>query len=275
MAVATVLFPRMSLLAARGDLNGLRASCDRGTRLILLVLLPAMAALLVLSEPVTRLVYERGEFGTASTTLVSTALFWFALSLPLSGINLLLTRTLFSLQRPWLVARLAVLNLAVNVGASVAFLDVGIGGIVAGTAVADLVLAVAQVVVLRRLLGAAAEAQVLSRALVAMLVAATGFAVVARVAWNVADGVVGRGLVGGDLPRDGARCRRAGVLRRGPRAPGSRGAAAAPDDRVCRGRRSVTVHAVMRRGGHPLRPDEGGYFARVTRRMAPSAVRSE
>ena len=72
-----------------------------GMRQILFVLVPAAAAILVLSEPMIRLVYQRGEFGPAETTLVATALFWFAFSLPTNGLYLLQTRTFFSLQRPW------------------------------------------------------------------------------------------------------------------------------------------------------------------------------
>ena len=37
-----------------------------------------------------------------STHLVSIALFWFAFSLPFGGINLLLTRMFFAVQRPWI-----------------------------------------------------------------------------------------------------------------------------------------------------------------------------
>ena len=72
-----------------------------GMRQIVLLLIPAAAAILVLSEPMVRLVYQRGEFDAAPTDLVATALFWFAFSLPFNGLFLLLTRTFFSLQRPW------------------------------------------------------------------------------------------------------------------------------------------------------------------------------
>ena len=72
-----------------------------GMRLILLLLIPAAAAILVLSEPMTRLIYQRGEFDAAQTEVVAEALFWFAFSLPFNGLFLLLTRTFFSLQRPW------------------------------------------------------------------------------------------------------------------------------------------------------------------------------
>ena len=58
-----------------------------------------------------RLVYQRGEFTPAQTTLVATALFWFAFSLPTNGLFLLLTRTFFSLQRPWMPTAIAAVNL--------------------------------------------------------------------------------------------------------------------------------------------------------------------
>ena len=55
-----------------------------------------------------------------STNEVSLALFWFAFSLPFSGLNLLLTRTFFSLQKPWLPTKLAAMNMVVDVIVSVA-----------------------------------------------------------------------------------------------------------------------------------------------------------
>ena len=58
-----------------------------------------------------RLVYQRGEFTAEQTTLVATALFWFAFSLPTNGLFLLLTRTFFSLQRPWMPTAIAAGNL--------------------------------------------------------------------------------------------------------------------------------------------------------------------
>ena len=54
------------------------AHWPRACRQIILVLLPASAAILVLSELVIRLVYQRGEFNAAETEVVATALFWFA-----------------------------------------------------------------------------------------------------------------------------------------------------------------------------------------------------
>ena len=62
-----------------------------------------------------RLVFQRGEFNAESTHLVSIALFWFAVSLPFGGLNLLLTRAFFAVQRPWIPTRLAAVNIVVDV----------------------------------------------------------------------------------------------------------------------------------------------------------------
>jgi putative peptidoglycan lipid II flippase len=141
VAVATVLFPTLSRLAVRRDAAGMRRTLGNGMRQINLLLIPSAALLLVLATPITRLLYEHGKFHAFSTHLVSIALFWFAFSLPFAGLNLLLTRTFFALQRPWVPTKLAAMNMAVDVVVSVAlYKPLGIAGLVIGTAAANLVM---------------------------------------------------------------------------------------------------------------------------------------
>jgi putative peptidoglycan lipid II flippase len=197
VAIATVLFPALSRLAAHRDLDGLRALCGNGVRLIFLLLLPAAAATIVLAEPITRLVYERGAFGESSTELVSSALFWFSFSLPFSGVNLLLTRTFFSLQRPWATTALAGINIVVNIGVSVAlYRPLGVPGIVIGTAVSSAVMAIAQTIWLRRMLGGRLEGRDTAWALVGLVIASAGFGAAAFGGWMLLDELFGRSLVG-------------------------------------------------------------------------------
>jgi putative peptidoglycan lipid II flippase len=141
-----------------------------------------------------RLVYQRGEFDAESTRLVSEALFWFAFSLPFSGINLLLTRTFFSLQRPWLPTTLALASLVVNIAVSLALYGpMGIGGVVLGTTVSNIVMTVLLAARLRRGLEGLEIARTL-RAVAVMLAAAALLAGVAYGAWWGADHVLGRSL---------------------------------------------------------------------------------
>ncbi|HVW17735.1 MAG TPA: murein biosynthesis integral membrane protein MurJ [Solirubrobacteraceae bacterium] len=195
VAVATVLFPAMSRYAARADLVGLRGLLARGLRQISLLLIPAGAATLALATPITRLIYEHGSFGDQSTAEVAKALFWFSFSLPFSGINLLLTRTFFSLQMPWRPTTLALGSLVVNLGVSLAlYRPLGIAGPVIGTAVANLAMAAMQAHWVSRELGGI-EARETLGAIFAIVVASVVLGAVAWLVWTGLDQLLGRGLL--------------------------------------------------------------------------------
>jgi putative peptidoglycan lipid II flippase len=196
VAIATVLFPALSRFAARRDYDGLRALTANGMRQIFLLLIPAAAATLALSEPITRLIYEHGRFGQSSTDLVSTALFWFSFSLPFSGVNLLLTRTFFSLQKPWITTGIAGLNLTVNVAVSVAlYSPFGIAGIVIGTGVSSAVMTLAQMYFLRRELHGRLDVRRTLMVVIQVSVASALLAGACYGTWYVLDEALGVGLI--------------------------------------------------------------------------------
>jgi len=158
VALATVLFPALSRLASRRDYDGLRRTMAAGVRQIFLMLVPAAVFIVVLAEPIVRLVYERGAFDAQSTENVKLALFWFTFSLPFAGVNLLLTRTFFSLQQPWIPAKLAVGTLVINTVITLAlYKPFGIPGLVVGTPIASLIFTLTQSRFLSRELGGSVE----------------------------------------------------------------------------------------------------------------------
>jgi putative peptidoglycan lipid II flippase len=194
VAVATVLFPALSRLATRRDAAGLQALIGSGMRQISLLLIPSAAAFLALATPIVRLIYQRGEFDAESTAQASEALFWFSFSLPVSGITLLLTRSFFSLQRPWLPTRLALVSIVVNIVVSLAlYKPMGIGGVVLGTTVANVVLCVLEARVLRRGLGGLELPRTL-RAMLLIAAASALLGVVAYGVWYGLDSLLGRSL---------------------------------------------------------------------------------
>jgi putative peptidoglycan lipid II flippase len=195
VAVATVLFPTLSRYVARQDLDGLRRTQANGIRQIALLLIPCAAITIVLAEPITRLVYQRGEFDAQSTQQTAEALFWFSFSLPFSGFNLLLTRTFFSLQRPWTPTGLAGVTLLINAGVSAALYGpFGIGGVVIGTVVATMVMTVGQAAFLRHRTGGLELPRTID-ATVKIVVASAILGGVTYAAWYVLDEALGRSLI--------------------------------------------------------------------------------
>ena len=194
VALTTVIFPTLSRFATRRAYDDLRATMANGMRQIVLLLLPATAAILVLSEPMIRLIYERGEFDASQTELVATALFWFAFSLPFNGLFLLLTRTFFSLQRPWVPTAISGLNLAITALAALALYEpFGVGGIVAATAIATAASVAAQAIVLRRELGGLELPRLLAST-TRIAIASAALAGVAYGVWALLDDVLGVAL---------------------------------------------------------------------------------
>ncbi len=194
VAVTTVVFPTLARLAARREYDDLRATMANGMRQIVLLLIPAAAAILVLSVPMIRLVYQHGVFSAHDTDLVATALFWFAFSLPFNGLFLLLTRTFFSLQRPWVPTAISGVNLAITAAAAAAlYSPFGVGGIVAATVIATAVSVFAQTAVLRRQLGRL-ELGRLVWTTVRVCAAAAALAGVSYGVWYVLDQALGRSI---------------------------------------------------------------------------------
>jgi putative peptidoglycan lipid II flippase len=196
VAIATVLFPTLARFANAGEIDNLRATMANGMRQILFVLVPAGAAILALSDPMIRLIYQRGAFDAHETAVVATALFWFAFSLPTNGVYLLQTRTFFSLQRPWQATTLATIDLVVSALAALAlYKPFGVGGIVAGTGIGTTVAVVAQAVILRREFDGLELRRLFSTA-ARITIAAAALAGVSWMVWDVLDQALGRGLLG-------------------------------------------------------------------------------
>lgn len=81
IAVAAAILPTISRAAARKELDEVRGTLVHGLRQTVFLILPAMLGLIILREPVVRLLFERGHFSAEDTTQTATAVFWYALGL--------------------------------------------------------------------------------------------------------------------------------------------------------------------------------------------------
>lgn len=195
VAVATVLFPRLSRLAAREDLDGFRHTVALGLRQIAFMLVPASVFTAILATPITRIVYERGAWGSHESAVTAGALAAFSLGLTFNGAMLMLNRAFFSLQTPWMPTAIALGNLAVNVVLAAVFYRVGAWGIPLATSLANVVGTAALLIVFRRRLGRIEFGET-TRAVLRITVASAALAAAAYPVWRVLDGALGRSLGG-------------------------------------------------------------------------------
>jgi putative peptidoglycan lipid II flippase len=192
VAVATVLFPTLSRMASAHNAGGMRRTLGNGIRQINLMLIPSAALMAALATPIVRLVYQHGSFGPLSTHYVSQALFWFAFSLPFAGVNLLLSRTFFALQRPWIPTKLAAMNVVVDIIVSVAlYKPLGIPGLVLGTVAANIVMTWLQLRRLRIGFNGRLEMGQTTMITVRICIATAAATAVGYFAWKGVDAVIG------------------------------------------------------------------------------------
>ncbi|MCP5468479.1 MAG: murein biosynthesis integral membrane protein MurJ [Deltaproteobacteria bacterium] len=142
ISIATVLLPRFSDHAAQKRTEKLTSSLMQALNAVWWLNVPAMVAMVVLSKPITALLFFRGQFDLDSLKLTEQALTYYALGLPFVSGSRILTNAFYAMQdskKPVIATNISVvvnilvgvalmfwiehrgLALAVSIGAAVNF----------------------------------------------------------------------------------------------------------------------------------------------------------
>src|SRR5207253_4821394 len=82
VAMGTVLVPELTRAVSSGDRDAVAHAESRALELATGLALPATLGLIVLAEPIVRLLVEHGAFGAEDSAATARALIWLALGLP-------------------------------------------------------------------------------------------------------------------------------------------------------------------------------------------------
>lgn len=114
-SISTVLFPLLSERAAGEDLASLSRAVSVGMRMTALVTLPVSAILLVLREPIVRVLFARGRFDASATEGVALVLLGYFGILATNSLAGQIVPTLYALKQARMVALVSMLGTAVYV----------------------------------------------------------------------------------------------------------------------------------------------------------------
>jgi putative peptidoglycan lipid II flippase len=81
VAIGTAAIPTLSRLAAENNFTKFRSTLSDALKLVFLLTIPAACGLIVLGEPIIRLLYERGEFRAFDTNMTAWALAAYSIGL--------------------------------------------------------------------------------------------------------------------------------------------------------------------------------------------------
>jgi putative peptidoglycan lipid II flippase len=140
LALATAMLPALSQHLAKGNTEEFKELFQKTLRLQFFITLPAMVGLMVMSDPLVALLFERGHFDASSTSQTGLALWGYALGLPfLSGASLA-ARVFYSRKDTKTPAKIAAISLGVGLLAAIALLvPLGHMGLALGSSVASIV----------------------------------------------------------------------------------------------------------------------------------------
>jgi putative peptidoglycan lipid II flippase len=100
-AAGVAAYPFLTRLAAEGRHRELAAAVGRAIRYVVVFSLAAAAALMALSEPLVRVLYERGSFGVSDTIATAATVVLFGIGVPMWGIQQILARGFFAREQMW------------------------------------------------------------------------------------------------------------------------------------------------------------------------------
>ncbi|HYF65662.1 MAG TPA: murein biosynthesis integral membrane protein MurJ [Herpetosiphonaceae bacterium] len=124
LSLGTVMFPKLSRLYAAADMAEFGATMRSTLRNVLWTVLPAAVGLALLSVPMVRLLFQRGEFDSESTALVSRALILYATALPAFAVSEILIRAFYAMQDTKTPVLAGLLTIGINIALAFLFVNV-------------------------------------------------------------------------------------------------------------------------------------------------------
>ena len=153
-AIAMVVFPTMAEQYNAGDLEGLRVTASRSTRIIWFLTIPAAAGMVMLGRPIINFLLQGGEFTADSAQLVYSVLVVFSLRV-VSESTVEIAARLFYAQHNTLVPMFAYIGwLILDIALAYAFVEqLGILALALASTIAFTFLAVVLLILNHRALG--------------------------------------------------------------------------------------------------------------------------
>lgn len=115
LAIANAIYPELAEAAVMRDMAKFLHSLMRSINGLMLLVLPITVGMIILREPLIRLVFERGAFDRTATELTAIALFFFAFGLPALCLREIVFRAFYSLQDTMTPMIIGVATVALNI----------------------------------------------------------------------------------------------------------------------------------------------------------------
>lgn len=152
--ITTIMFSRMSRLAAKSDARGIVPVVKRCFEIIALIVAPIIVVSAVLNVDIIRFAYARGAFGAESVRVTSGAFLFYVIGVLGFGLRDLLNRAFHSIQDARTPFRVSCFVVALNIALNLILRELmGVNGLALATTIAGTSGMLTMLIMLRRRVG--------------------------------------------------------------------------------------------------------------------------
>lgn len=185
-SMASASLPMLSEFAAKKEMDKYAQTASFSLTNILFVMIPSGVGLMVLSRPIIKILFERGEFNAYSSAITATALFYYSIGLGANALNKFLTLCFNALHDTKTPVKISGLALVLNV-VFISLFTIVYKMRIAGLALASSLSAIICSWLLYRLLQKRIrgfDSRMIGEQILKMLVASAAMAVAVSYAWQ-------------------------------------------------------------------------------------------
>lgn len=155
ISTATAILPSISRQAAEKDYESVKETFAYAMRLIFFITLPSMVGLIVLREPIVKILFQRGSFSAEATQMTAYALLCYAVGLWAFSAVRVVVSTFYALSDTKTPVKIAIISIAANIILGILLMwPLGHGGLALATSLASMMNFGMLVIALRTRLGA-------------------------------------------------------------------------------------------------------------------------
>lgn len=115
MIIIKILYPRMTQAVSLGDFENFNRILSTALNIVCIIIIPATFGAMIYSNEIVQIVYERGAFDQAATSLTDNAFFYYSIGMLFYVLNGFLTDTYYSMHDMKTPVKFALIGVTVNI----------------------------------------------------------------------------------------------------------------------------------------------------------------
>ncbi|KMT21792.1 murein biosynthesis integral membrane protein MurJ [Clostridium cylindrosporum] len=154
MSIVTAMYPMISKMGSENNIDGLKDSLKEAIISVSLLVIPVSVLAMIFSEPVIKLLFERGKFNSSDTLITSGVLFFYSIGMIGYGLREVISKAFYSLHDTKTPMINAVVAVVINIILCIILSRfMGVNGLALATSIAGILCTITLFISLRRKIG--------------------------------------------------------------------------------------------------------------------------